>query len=43
MPEKTMPMAVSSLTRLFSFTKPVAPAQSMPAAKAPRARGAPNQ
>ena len=38
-----MPMAVSSLIRLFSFTKPVAPAQSMPAAKAPSASGAPSQ
>ena len=41
MPEKTMPITVSSLIRLFSLTKPVAPAQSMPAAKAPTARGSP--
>ena len=43
MPEKMMPIAVSSFTRLLSFTKPVAQAQTMPAAKAPTDSGMPSR
>ena len=41
MPEKTTPITVSCLIRLFSLRYPVASAQIMPAAKAPMARGKP--
>ena len=41
MPEKTMPITVSCLTRLLSRMNPVASAQTIPAAKAPTASGRP--
>ena len=43
MPEKTIPMAVSSLMRLFSFKYPTQTEQSNPATKAPMVKGKLNQ